>query len=63
MRSSTLIGSKPVLTLSVSKISVIWEEHEPVAGHAPVAVGEVRLNVIIQAMVYLLGLLLPKLLD
>lgn len=38
-------------------------EHEPVAGHAPVAEGEVRLNVIKQAMVYLLGLLLPKILD
>ena len=34
-------------------------EHETVAGHAPIRVGKVGLYIVIQAVVHLLGLLLP----
>lgn len=38
-------------------------EHQPVAGHASVAVGEVGLHVVIQAMEHFLGFLLSEFLD
>ena len=38
-------------------------EHQPVAGHAPVGVGEVGLHVVIEAVEHFLGLLLAELFD
>ncbi len=38
-------------------------EHQPVAGHAPVGVGEVGLHIVVQAVIHFLGLLLTELFD